>query len=184
MRRETVTAKWWLSFLLAATLAAPAAAFARPPQRDFLTQTEADKIRDAESANERIKLFLDFAGDRLFRFKRELKLQGRGPRWADFLNDLLDSFSSCVDAATNRISDAISQGEDVRAGIDDVKKRVPGFLADLEKIKKEGVDLKLYQDTLNDTIDDMHEDIKSAEKAEKQLQTNPPKPKPHGGDRR
>ena len=56
--------KWLFSFVLAATLAAPAAALARPPQRDFLTQTEADKIRDAESANERVKLFLDFAAGR------------------------------------------------------------------------------------------------------------------------
>jgi hypothetical protein len=174
-------AKWWLSFLLAASLAAPAAALARPPQQDFLTQTEADKIRDAESANERIKLFLDFADDRLFRFKRELKMQGAGPRWADFLNDLLDSFTSCVDSATDRISDAINQGEDVRDGINDVKKRVPQFLDDLEKIKKQGMELKLYEDTLNDTIDDLHEDIKSAEKAEKKLQMNPPKKKPHNG---
>lgn len=173
-------AKWWLAFLLAATLAAPAA-LARPPQRDFLTQTEADKIRDAESANERIKLFLDFAGDRLFRFKRELQMKGEGPHWADFLNDLLDSFSSCVDSASDRINDAISHGEDVQAGIKDVKTRVPQFTDDLEKIKKQGVDLKLYQDTLNDTIDDLHYVIKNADKAEKQLQTNPPKQKPHGG---
>jgi hypothetical protein len=182
MRRETVLGKWWLSLLLAGMLAAPAAALARPPQRDFLTQTEADKIRDAESANERIKLFLDFAADRLFRFKRELQMKGAGPRWSDFLNDMLDSFSSCVDSATDRISDGISQGEDVRAGIKDVKKRVPEFLEELQKIKKQGVDLKLYEDTLNDTIDDMHEDIKSAEKAEKRIQMNPPKPKsPQGG---
>jgi hypothetical protein len=177
-------AKWWLSFLLAATLAAPAAALARPPQRDFLTQTEADKIRDAESANERISLFLDFAADRLLRFQRELQMKGAGPRWSDFLNDMLDSFSSCVDSASDRIRDAISQGEDVRAGIKDVKKRVPEFIGELQKIKKKGIDLKLYEDTLNDTIDDMHEDIKSADKAEKQLQMNPPKPKPHGGARR
>jgi hypothetical protein len=176
-----VPAKWWLSFLLAAMLAAPAAALARPPQRDFLTQTEADKIRDAESANERIKLFLDFAADRLFRFKRELQMKGAGPRWSDFLNDLLDSFSSCVDSASDRIHDAISHGEDVRAGIKDVKKRVPEFVDDLEKIKKQGVDLKLYQDTLNDTIDDLHDVVKSADKAEKQLQMNPPKPKSQGG---
>lgn len=179
-----MTAKWWLSFLLAGMLAAPAAALARPPQRDFLTQTEADKIRDAESANDRIKLFLDFAADRLYRFQRELQMKGAGPRWADFLNDLLDSYSSCVDAASDRIRDAISQGEDVRAGIQDVKKRVPEFIGQLEKIKKQGVELKLYEDTLKDTIDDMHEDIKSADKAEKQLQMNPPKPKPHHGGAR
>lgn len=183
-------AKWWLSFVLAATLAAPAAALAepvsaltRPPQRDFLTQTEADKIRDAESANERIKLFLDFAADRLRRFKQELKMQGTGPRWADFLNDILGAFSACVDDASGRIDDAISHGEDVRKGIKDVKKRVPEFLKELQQIKAQGVKLKLYQDTLDDAVDDLHYVLKDADKAEKQLRMNPPKKKPHGGAR-
>ena len=173
--------KWLFSFVLAATLAAPAAALARPPQRDFLTQTEADKIRDAESANERVKLFLDFAADRLQRFKMELHMKGAGPRWADFLNDILDAFSSCVDEASGRINDAISHGEDVRDGVKDVKKRVPEFLKELQQIKAQGIELKLYEDTLNDTMDDLHYAIKSADKAEKELQMNPPKKKAHGG---
>lgn len=176
--------KWWLSFLLAATFAVPAAAFARPPQRDFLTQTEANKIRDADSANARIKLFLDFAQDRLVRFQGELKMKGAGPRWADFLNDILNSFDSCVNAASSRIDDAMSHGEDVRDGIKDVKERIPKFEKELQKIKARGIALKLYKDTLNDTMDDLRYDLKSAEKAEKKLQMNTPKSDSSGGARR
>ncbi len=34
-------------------------------QKDYLSSVEADKIRDAETTNDRIKLFLSFADDRL-----------------------------------------------------------------------------------------------------------------------
>jgi hypothetical protein len=37
---------------------------AQRPEKDYLTSLEADKIRDAETPNERIKLFLMFAEDR------------------------------------------------------------------------------------------------------------------------
>jgi hypothetical protein len=188
-----VTTKTWLSLVLAAALAAPAAslaappsspAAARPPQRDFLTQTEADKIRDAYTANDRIQLFLDFAADRLRRFQHELHMTGAGPRRADFLNDILNAFTACVDEASGRIDDAIHHGEDVRKGIKDMRKRAPELLAELKKIKAEGLDLKLYQDSLNDAMSDLQDAIKDAEKAEKQFELNPPRRKPHAGERR
>jgi predicted Zn-ribbon and HTH transcriptional regulator len=65
-----------------------------------------------------------------------------------------------------------------------VKKRVPEFLKELEQIKAQGIELKLYQDTLDDTMDDLHDVLKNADKAAKQLQMNPPKKKSHGGARR
>src|SRR5216684_3540103 len=44
-----------------------------PPQKDYLTAVEADKIRDAETTNERVKLFLSFADDRLKKFQYEIE---------------------------------------------------------------------------------------------------------------
>jgi len=52
-------------------LAIAASFFAVPSragQKDYLSAVEADKIRDAETTNERIKLFLTFADDRLKKF--------------------------------------------------------------------------------------------------------------------
>jgi len=50
------------SFIL---VAVPLLRAAAPPQKDYLTAVEADKIRDAEKdTNERIRLFLSFAEDR------------------------------------------------------------------------------------------------------------------------
>lgn len=179
-----MSAKWWLSFFLAAALVAPASALARPPQHDYLTHGEANKIRNANSSNDRIKLFLDFAQDRLDRFQRELKMPGAGPRWADFLNDILDSFDSCVNEATKRIHGAIRNGHDVHSAIKDAKKRLPEFEKELEKIEAANNHLSLYKETLSDTLSDLRYDLKSVKKAGQQLQLNPPPRPPQGGGRR
>ena len=50
---------------LAFVLASASLVRAQRPEKDYLSTIEADKIRDAESPNERIKLFLEFADDRL-----------------------------------------------------------------------------------------------------------------------
>jgi len=43
-------------------------------QKDYLSSVEADKVRDAENnTNERIRLFLMFAEDRLKKFQYELE---------------------------------------------------------------------------------------------------------------
>lgn len=179
-----MTKTTWLVVVLAilAGLAASRPALAAP-QHDFLTQTEADRIRDAQSANESVKLFLDFAGDRLRRFEHELHFSRPAPRRADYLNDLLDAFDACVNAASDRIGDAMSHGEDVRKGIEDMKKRGADFENELKKIKAEGTELKLYRDSLDDAMDDLEGDIQDAVKAEKQLALNPPRGKSHHEER-
>ncbi len=52
--------KFRICFLLlvSSILAGPLARARAPQQKDYLSSVEADKIRDAETVNERIKLFL------------------------------------------------------------------------------------------------------------------------------
>src|SRR5437016_13471584 len=84
------------SFILAA---APFAGADTPQQKDYLSAVAADKIRDAETVNERIKLFLTFAGDRLKKLQYELDHPSAN-RDGDMLNALLSADSGCVgDAA-------------------------------------------------------------------------------------
>jgi hypothetical protein len=175
-----MSARSWMALALAALLAVPAAAWARPAQQDYLTETEADKIRNAASTNERIGLFLDFAADRLQRFEQELQMKGTGPLRADFLNDLLDSFSACVDEAASRIDGGVNNGEDVRAGIQDARKRIPGFLAELKKIQAKNTNGSLYRDALSDAQSDLQDDLSDVEKDAKQLNFNSPVGKPRG----
>ena len=53
-------------------------AFCAPPapaqgRKDYISGAEADKIRDAVDSNERIRLFLSFASDRLKQLQYELE---------------------------------------------------------------------------------------------------------------
>src|ERR1700692_3420099 len=73
-------------------------ALARQEQKDYLSALEADKIRDAETTNERVKLFLTFADDRLKKFQYELE-HPSGTRHIDMLNSLLNGYGGCVDDA-------------------------------------------------------------------------------------
>ena len=68
--------------------AAPAA---RPPQKDYLSTIEADKIRDAETPNERITLFLSFADDRLKKLEYELEHPSQSMH-----NEMINSLSECL----------------------------------------------------------------------------------------
>ena len=72
---KTSGAEVLFAFCLAAALAT--ARQAQAPQKDYLTALEADKIRDAETTNERIKLFMRFADDRLKKFQYELEHPSR-----------------------------------------------------------------------------------------------------------
>src|ERR1700740_2062501 len=68
-------------------------------QKDYLSALEADKIRDAETTNERIKLFITFAEDRLKKFQYELQHPSSNNN-PDMLNALMNAYVGCgVDAA-------------------------------------------------------------------------------------
>jgi hypothetical protein len=71
----------------------PPAARAQRPEKDYLTDVEADKIRDAETPNERVKLFLTFAEDRLKKFQYELEHPSPN-KHAEMLNYLMNSWTT------------------------------------------------------------------------------------------
>ena len=68
-------------------------------EKDYLSSVEADKIRDAETSNDRIKLFLSFAEDRLKKFQYEIEHPSSN-RHAEMLNALLNAYIGCVDEAS------------------------------------------------------------------------------------
>src|SRR5260370_17641294 len=83
-------------------VATPLVRAAGQPQKDYLSAVEADKIRDAETPNERIKLFLNFADDRLKKFQYELEHPSSN-RHAAMLNSLLNAYIGCWDHAADLI---------------------------------------------------------------------------------
>jgi len=99
--------------MLAASPAVPAGI---PPQKDYLSSVEADKIRDAETVNDRIKLFLTFADDRLKKFQYELDHPSSN-RHGDMLNSLLNAYVGCVDDAADLIQLGLEKQDNIRLGL-------------------------------------------------------------------
>jgi hypothetical protein len=144
-----------------------------PQQKDYLTALEADKIRDAEKdSNERIKLFLSFADDRLKKFQYELEHPSSN-RHADMLNSLLNAYVGCVDDAADLVQLGIEKQENIRKGIDLMATRTKEFLAILEKFSTDGQELEIYKENLDDAIEGTRDAMNDAEKAKKKVAPPP-----------
>ncbi|MBZ5700979.1 MAG: hypothetical protein LAN84_03960 [Acidobacteriia bacterium] len=146
--------------------------FAVTQNKDYLSAIEADKIRDAETPNERIKLFLSFAGDRLKKFQYELA-HPSPYRHPEILNALLNSYVSCVDDAADLIQLGKEKQENIRQGIDLMIARSKEFLATLEQLAASGAERELYKDNLDDAIEGTRDALSDAEKAKKEVAPPP-----------
>ena len=165
--------KLQLSLLASFILAAAALVGAgTPQQKDYLSAVEADKIRDAETVNERIKLFLTFADDRLKKFQYELDHPSTN-RHGDMLNSLLNAYVGCVDDAADLIQLGIEKQENIRPGIDLMTSRTKEFLAVLEKLFTDGPDRELYKENLDDAIEGTRDAMNDAERAKKKVAPPP-----------
>ncbi|HEY8715415.1 MAG TPA: hypothetical protein VIM00_08525 [Candidatus Acidoferrum sp.] len=142
-------------------------------QKDYLSSLEADKIRDAETTNERIKLFLTFADDRLKKFQYELE-HPSGNRHIDMLNSLLNAYGGCVDDAADLIQLGIQRQENIRAAVDSMASQSKGFLATLEKLQASGApDLDAYKSNLDDAIEGTRDAMNESQKATKKVAPPP-----------
>jgi hypothetical protein len=167
--------KFKMHFLLLASCLLAAPLLPRPgtpPQKDYLSALEADKIRDAETVNERIRLFLTFADDRLKKFQYELDHPSSN-RHTDMLNSLLNAYVGCVDDAADLIQLGIEKQDNIRKGIDLMTARTKEFLVVLEKLSTDGPELDVYKDNLDDAIEGTRDAMNDAEKAKKKVAPPP-----------
>jgi hypothetical protein len=148
-------------------------ALAKPPQqKDYLSAIEADKIRDAETTNDRVKLFLTFADDRLKKFQYELDHPALN-KHEEILNALLNAYVGCVDDAADLIQLGMHKQENIRKGIDLMAERTKEFLAILEKLSADGPELEIYKDNLDDAVEGTRDAMNEAEKAKKEVAPPP-----------
>ena len=159
-------------FLLLSATVAIRPATAQRPEKDYLSDIEADKIRDAESPNERVKLFLTFAEDRLKKFQYELEHPSTN-RHAAMLNYLMNSYAGCVDDAADLIQVALGKQENIRQGIDLMASKTKDFLVILQKYQSEGPELEIYKENLEDAIEGTQDAQDEAEKAKKKAAPPP-----------
>jgi hypothetical protein len=154
--------------LVLTALAGTRLAIAQPQDytpKDYLSDDEADKIRDARTPDERIKLYVAFAEDRLKKFDYELKRAVPEARRGEILNGLLNGYAGCVDDGADQIQVAKDQQVDIRDGLKLMDAKEKEFLDTLQKYDKGAPDLDEYRDTLEDAIDGTKDAIADAENA-------------------
>jgi hypothetical protein len=151
----------------------PASIRPQSQQRDYLSEEEADKVREADTPNARVRLFLSFAGDRLKKFQYELDRTLPQSHRGDMLNGLLNAYEGCIDDAADVISLAVEKRQDARAGVKEMQSKGKEYLATLQKIKEKGTDLDNYKDTLEDAIEGTQDAIRDAQDAEKEMSPPP-----------
>jgi hypothetical protein len=130
-------------------------------QREFLRADEIDQVRLAQDPNERMKLYIVFARERLAQ-ARQLVERGK-PGSSILIHDLLDDYTSILDAIDLVSDDALER----KIAIDKGAKLVSGgekeMLPILEKIRDDKPkELARYQFLLEQAIESTRDGIESA----------------------
>ena len=153
------------------------AAFAQSSKKDYLSDNEADQIRDADTPNDRIKLFISFANDRVKKLQYEFAHPGELHR-DDRINTLLNAYAGCIDDASDAIQLGVEKQQDVRGAIKEMQGRAPEFLTYLKSLSAKGQAVEAYRDNLDDAIDATNEAINDAADAIKENAPPPVRRKP------
>lgn len=135
-------------------------------QKDFLTGDEVDQIRLVQEPNERLKLYMLFAKQRVDQIDSLLKREKPGR--SALLHDLLDDFTKIIEAADTVADDAIRRKIALDEGLMAVIKSERAFADRLGKVKAAAPkDLARYElvldtavETLTDSIEIAQADIK------------------------
>jgi hypothetical protein len=121
-------------------------------QRDFLTADEADQVRLAQDPNERLKLYLHFAKQRLDLIQQAVSQEKVGR--SKLLHDLLEDYTKIIEAVDTVTDDALKRSIDMSLGVKAVAEEEKLMSAQLEKIRdSQPKDLARYQFVLDQAID-------------------------------
>ena len=174
-RTRAFTLTVGLVFCLAVIIAAAAPAFAQ--KKDYLSENEADKIRDADTTSERIKLFISFAADRIKKIQYEFAHPSELHR-EERINALINAYAGCIDDGSDLIQLGVDKQEDIRDAIKEMQRRAPEFLSYLKELSAKGQAVAAYKDNLDDAIDATNEAIKDADEAVKENAPPPVRRRP------
>lgn len=158
-----------LAGIVISLVAAPRAA----GQKDYLSQLEADKIRDAEEPRERIRLFVLFAEDRLKKFQYELTKGASDRRRGERMAVLLEAFSGCMDDASGLMELGRMKQQDILKGVKFLQTKGKEFLAELERQAAAAPADATYKENLELAQLSVKDALEEAEKATKEIAPGP-----------
>ncbi|MGC2661227.1 MAG: hypothetical protein WA324_25015 [Bryobacteraceae bacterium] len=135
------------------------AAILSAEDRDFLTPTEIDQVREAQEPNERMVLYLKFARLRIELV--EQALAKNQPGRSLIVHNALEDYSHIIDAIDSASDDALRRHRPIDKGSIEVIHAEEEFLGKLNKIEPaDPPDLVRYKFVLEDAIEttqDSHE---------------------------
>ena len=181
MRTIHLTAALSGAVLLLAAIpgAAWSAAPAAPQKKEYLSDAEADKIRDAGATGPRIVLYAAFAADRIKKLQYEFAhLDPADDKRTDRLNGLINGYSGCIDDAADLLDVGIEKQEDIRDGVKALQARIKEFLPYLQDLAVKGPERETYKDNLEDAIEATQDAAKDLERATQEMAPPPVRRKP------
>jgi hypothetical protein len=168
-------------FLLASILSAmpPGMANAAPQKKEYLSEAEADKIREAGESGPRIVLFAAFASDRIKKLQYEFAhIDPTDQKRTERLNGLLNAYTGCIDDAADLIEIGIEKQQDIRAGVKAMQAGIKEFLPYLQGLATNGPEHETYKQNLEDAIESTQDAAKDVDKASKEMSSSPERRKP------
>lgn len=131
-------------------------------QKDFLTEDEIERVRLIQEPNERLKLYLLFARQRIDQLDQLFSKEKAGR--SVLIHDLLDQYSKIIEAMDIVTDDALRRGLLVDEGVQAVVKAQQGMLKKLEKFAElEAKDLSRYEFVLTTAIETTRDSIESSQ---------------------
>ena len=147
---------------------------ASPQKKEYLSQAEADKIRDAGMTGPRIVLYATFAGDRIKKLQYEFAhIDPADQKRTDRLNNLINAYTGCIDDAADLVDIGIEKQEDIRQGVKVLQAQIKDALPYLQDLAAKGPERETYKDNLDDAIEATQDAAKDVDKASKEMAPPP-----------
>lgn len=148
-------------------------------KKEYLSEVEADKIRDAGTTGPRIALYTTFAADRIKKLQYEFAhMDPSDDKRAERLNGLINSYTGCIDDAADLVDIGIEKQQDIREGLKVFQTHIKDFLAYLQELAEKGPERETYKENLDDAIEATKDASKDLEKATKEMAPPPVRRKP------
>jgi len=148
-------------------------------KKEYLSETEADKIREAGTSGPRIVLFSKFASDRIKKIQYEFAhMDPADQKRTERLNALINGYTGCIDDAADLIGIGIEKQQDIREGVKALQAGIKDFLPYLQGLAVNGPEHESYKENLEDAIEATQDAAMEADKASKETPASPVRRKP------